>query len=81
MVILEVSINKEGTVTEAKILHSAHPELDKAAVSAIEQWTFSPILKKSRPITAKFPVMVEFKPEGEPSDHSSSARIRPSFTD
>lgn len=66
-VILQISINKQGTVTEAKILHSAHPELDEAAVSAIEQWTFTPILKRNKPITVNFPVMVEFKPKGESS--------------
>jgi TonB family protein len=66
-VILQVSINKQGSVTEAKILHSAHPELDEAAVSAIEQWTFAPILKKNKPITASFPIMVEFRPTGKSS--------------
>ena len=60
-VILQVSLDKKGIVTQVKILKSAHPDLDGAATNAIEGWEFEPILKKNRPISAKFPVIVEFK--------------------
>jgi TonB family protein len=61
-VILQVSIDKQGKVTKAIILHSAHPDLDYEAASAIQQWKFAPIMKKNKPISAKFPIIVEFKP-------------------
>jgi len=62
--ILQVSIDKQGNVTQVKVLSSAHPDLSRAATSAIKQWKFKPILKKNKPISAKFPVIVEFKSNG-----------------
>lgn len=67
-VILQVSIDKQGNVTQVKILNSAHTDLNSAAISAIKQWKFEPILKKNKPVSAKFPVIVEFKSNSASSD-------------
>jgi TonB family protein len=61
-VILQVSTDKKGNVAKTIILHSAHPDLDIEAKSAIQKWKFAPIMKKNKPISAKFPIIVEFKP-------------------
>jgi TonB family protein len=64
-VILEVIIDKQGTVTQVTTLSSDHPQLSQSASSALEQWEFAPIMKKNKPISAKFPVIVEFKSNDE----------------
>jgi TonB family protein len=69
-VILQVSIDKQGNVTQVKILNPAHPDLSSAATSAIEQWKFAPIMKKNKAISAKFPVIVEFKPKSTSSEEN-----------
>jgi len=63
-VILQVTIDKQGNVTHVLTLNSAHPDLNKAARSAIDQWEFAPIMKKNKPVSATFPVIVEFKSNG-----------------
>jgi TonB family protein len=81
-VILQLSVDKKGTVTQVKALNVAHPELIENAISAVRQWQFEPILKKNKPRTAKFPVVVDFRAQGSrPESYSSSALMRPSLTD
>ena len=60
-VILHVSIDKQGTVTDVKILNSPHPDLSSAATEAFLQWKFEPIMKKQKPISVTFPVIVDFR--------------------
>jgi TonB family protein len=67
-VILEIIIDKQGRVTQVIILSSDHPQLSQSASSALEQWEFVPIMKKNKPISAKFPVIVEFKSNDGPSE-------------
>ena len=74
-VILQVSIDKQGKVTQVKTLHSAHPDLDESAASAIKQWTFAPLMKKNKPISAKFPVIVEFKSNRTTTEPESTPRL------
>lgn len=64
-VVLEVIIDKQGNVTKVKSLNLSHPDLISAAKSAIEQWKFEPILKKKKPVSVKFPIIVEFKSDNE----------------
>jgi TonB family protein len=61
-VILQVTIDKQGNVTQVITLHSDHPDLNRAAKGALGQWKFEPIKKKNNPVSATFPVIVEFKP-------------------
>ena len=70
-VILQVSIDKQGNVTQVKIFNSAHPDLNRAAKSAIKQWKFEPILKKNKPVSAKFPVIVDFKSKSLASEEEA----------
>ena len=73
-VIMQVGIDKQGSVTQVKILNSVHPDLEKAAALAVEQWKFAPVMKKNKPVSAKFPVIVEFKAPGVPSDENAADR-------
>jgi len=60
-VILHVSIDKQGNVTKVDILSSAHPDLGKATTDAFKQWKFEPMIKKNKPVSIRFPVIVDFK--------------------
>jgi TonB family protein len=63
-VILQVSIDKQGNVTQVNVLNSPHPDLQSAATEAIKLWKFGPIMKKNKPISTKFPVIIDFKSNG-----------------
>lgn len=59
-VILEAVINEEGAVQSLKVLRSV-PLLDKAAVAAVEQWRYSPVMLNGRPVAVVLTVTVSFR--------------------
>jgi protein TonB len=44
VVILEALVDENGNVAEVNVLRSATPLLDNAAVAAVRQWRYSPLL-------------------------------------
>ncbi len=58
-VCLEVIIGRDGLVEAAAVCRSV-PELDAAAVEAVEQWQYHPVLLNSRPIRLLTEVKVRF---------------------
>jgi TonB family protein len=61
VVILELTIGPEGTVTAAKVLRG-QPLLDEAAVEAVKQWRFEPTLLNGKPVPVIFTATVSFNP-------------------
>ncbi len=59
-VILEAIIDENGTVQSLKVLRSVSL-LDKAAVAAVEQWRYSPVILNGRPVPVILTVVVSFK--------------------
>jgi len=59
-VVLEIKIDAEGNVMDARVLKSVHPDLDKAAVEAIKKWKYEPVLKDGKPAPAVFGVTINF---------------------
>jgi protein TonB len=59
-VILEAVIDEEGAVQSLKVLRSV-PLLDKAALTAVEQWRYSPVMLNGRPVRAILTVTVSFR--------------------
>jgi TonB family protein len=59
MVILEVVIGKDGSVTSAKVLRPV-PLLDKAALDAVEQWKYEPTQLDGEPVDLLMVVTVNF---------------------
>ena len=43
-VILEAVVDADGRVTDVKVLRSAHRLLDDAAIAAVRQWRYSPLV-------------------------------------
>jgi TonB family protein len=58
-VILEVTIDREGKVRNARILKSV-PMLDRAALDAVRQWEFEPVLLNGAPKPVIMVVTVRF---------------------
>jgi len=59
-VILEAKIDESGRVIDGLILRSV-PELDQAAMDAIKQWVYEPMVINGKPMKALFTVTVRFQ--------------------
>jgi protein TonB len=60
-VILEAVITKMGEVQSVRILRSAHPLLDRAALDAVPQWRYKPAKLNGRPLAVYLTVTVHFQ--------------------
>lgn len=58
-VLLDVVLRENGTPRIVRILQSAGPELDDAAVRAFEAWRFSPATKDGRPVKVRMTAEVD----------------------
>jgi TonB family protein len=66
VVIMEVVIDEQGRVAEARILRSI-PLLDQAALDAVRQWEFTPTLLNGSPVPIVLTTTVQFVlPEPSP---------------
>jgi TonB family protein len=59
VVILEATTDKTGVVVDTKILRSI-PLLDQAAIDAVRQWRYEPMIIKGQPHAVVFTVTVRF---------------------
>jgi TonB family protein len=59
VVILEVGIGADGRVVDVEVVRSI-PELDQAAIDAIKQWEYVPLLVDGVPTPTSFEVTVQF---------------------
>ncbi len=48
IVILEALVDREGLVTDVKVLRSAGSILDRQALAAVRQWRYSPLLRNGQ---------------------------------
>jgi len=59
VVVLEAVINKEGTIDSLRVV-SGHPLLTRAAVEAVQQWTYRPTLLNGEPVAVVTTITVNF---------------------
>ena len=59
VVIIEARIERDGSVSRARVLKSI-PMLDDAAVEAVRQWEFTPTLMNGAPVPVMMTVTVNF---------------------
>ena len=71
VVILEVTIAPDGTVSDTRVLRSI-PMLDQAAADAVRQWGFTPTLLNGEPVPVVMTVTVNFTLEGGPGPDSKT---------
>ena len=80
-VVLELTVDAEGTVVDARALSGEAPFRD-AALGAVQSWRFAPALRGGRPVAARIRYSVQFTPPAsEPlasEPPASSAAPRPS---
>jgi TonB family protein len=62
-VFLQVGIDREGSVQGVKVVKPLHPYLDNAAVQALLQWRFKPILQNGQPVSGILTMSILFDPE------------------
>lgn len=61
IVIIELIITKAGSVCATRVLRPLHPDLDAAALAAVEQWEFAPAKRKGEPVQAAYRVTVSVR--------------------
>ena len=59
VVILEAVINERGEVGRIKVLRSV-PLLDNAAITAVQQWRYTPTLLNGVPVSVLMTITVNF---------------------
>lgn len=59
LVILDATISPTGEVSDIKVLKSV-PELDQAAIDAVEQWRWEPTLVDGEPVSILLTVTINF---------------------
>lgn len=57
---LEILIDATGRVVHARVVRSI-PQLDQAAIQTVQQWVFSPAIKKGRPVATRAHAPVTFR--------------------
>ena len=57
---VEITINKNGEVTAARVVSSLGHGLDEAAVTAAKRMTFSPATRCGKPVESKFNISIRF---------------------
>jgi TonB family protein len=63
-VIAEAIIDRQGNVTNTRVLHGLPLGLDRAAVEAMKTWKFKPATLEGRPIKVYYVLTVNFTAEG-----------------
>jgi TonB family protein len=63
VVILEIVVDPQGNVVDARVVRSV-ALLDQAALDAVHQWKFRPTLLDGSPVSVKMTVTVNFKLPG-----------------
>jgi len=60
VVILQIQISKEGTVSEVRVISSSHPMLLSGVVDAVRQWIYKPTLLNGVPVEVVTTVTINF---------------------
>jgi len=60
VVVLECTINKQGTVKQAKVLRGLPLGLTEAAVDAVQKWRFQPSTLNGKPVEVLYILTVRF---------------------
>jgi TonB family protein len=57
---MEITIRRDGTVSDVRLLHGLGAGLDERAAAAVRQWRFAPARLKGTPVDVIVEVSVEF---------------------
>jgi protein TonB len=59
--ILEAVVDEQGRVTDVRVLRTANPLLDRAAIAAVRQWQYAPLTLNGIPASFVLTVTLTFK--------------------
>jgi protein TonB len=59
--VLKISIDENGAVTDVSVASSVDPSLDAAAIAAVKQWRFKPSTKCGKPIAGSYTLARRFE--------------------
>ncbi len=68
VVILQAVISDRGVVEEVKVLKSAHPALDQAAMEAVQAWRWEPAFLDGKPVSVYYNLTINFRLSEEAPD-------------
>jgi len=60
-VLLQVEVDEKGFPTEAKVIRSLDPGLDRKATEAVLKWRFKPALKVGKPVPSSARIEITFR--------------------
>ncbi|MEO7112893.1 MAG: TonB family protein, partial [Polyangiaceae bacterium] len=66
-VVLVVTVDTEGHVSDIEVRQSGGADLDAAASDAMRKWLFSPALRDGKPVSSRIRVPFHFAPPGPPA--------------
>src|SRR6185436_9184772 len=61
VVVLEAVIDKQGRVSDVRILKKLHSSLDAEAMAAVKEWTFEPARQGDRPVAVYYTLTINFQ--------------------
>jgi periplasmic protein TonB len=61
-VLLCVTVDAEGKVSDAVVVKTLTAEFDQSAVKAVRKWKFKPSIKDGKPVAVQINVVVDFRP-------------------
>lgn len=78
--LVEFIVDRDGRVRAPRIVRSSHPGFEKAALAAVQSWTFRPGLKHGRPVNVRMqqPLTFDLAPEEPAVTESAPAPAFPS---
>jgi TonB family protein len=79
VVILELRTDASGKVKDVMVLRSV-PLLDQAAIDAVRQWVYKPLIVEGKPVEAVFTVTVRFELKGGEKEEAAEPE-RPGETE
>ena len=59
--VLKVTVLADGSVSDVQVEHSAGEDFDRAAIEAVQHWTFEPARRAGEPIASRVGVAVHFE--------------------
>jgi TonB family protein len=71
-VVLKAVITADGKPTNLRVSQSPHPELNQAAIDAVNKWTFAPGTYDGKPVPVEMPIQINFRLSPTPSGASSA---------
>jgi TonB family protein len=62
VVVIKITIDEQGAVSDARVVRSLAPAFDEAALDAVRQWRFAPPQRDGQPVASELTLTINFVP-------------------